>query len=291
MTDVPSPVVLRRGSLGVEFRPWHGGRLTRLRYAGVDLVVTPEELPGFHGDTFWPSPQALFDWPPPAALDAEPYDVLVHSGTELAMRSAPDREFGLQVDKRFVLGDDALSIDYAVRNTWERPNRFAPWQVTRAPRTGLLVWSPGDPFTDEDRVIKQRDDPGCWYVHARGTKPFAGLTSAAGYAAIAVPDVTRTCKLFTDARGWLAHVHDAILFLRVFPDLTVDQMAPRQAELELFFSAERDYIELENQGAYQELPPAGELRYAVQWRFARIDPQLPTDRLTPELVAVIEGLL
>ena len=284
------PVTKRRGSVEAEFRPWEGGRLSRLRFAGVDLVLPPDQVPGFHGDTFWPSPQSLFDWPPPRALDADPYQVLTDSEVELAMRSEPDQESGLQVHKRFLLEEDALSIAFTVRNVRARPNPIAPWQVTRAPRSGLLVWCPGEPFTDEDRLVKQREDPGCWYVHARGPTFFPGLTSLAGHSAIAAADVPRTCKLFTDARGWLAHVHDGVVFLREFPDVAVGQLAPRQGELELFFSPVRDYLELENQGAYEELAPGGLLRYAVRWRFATIDPELRTDRLTPQLVEVITRL-
>ena len=107
----------------------------------------------------------------------------------------------------------------------------------------------------------------------------------------AVREVPRTCKLFGDARGWAAHIHDDTLFLRVFPDLAPSQAAPRQAEVELFFGLERDYIELENQGAYEVLAPGAALTYPVRWRFTRLDPRLPDDRVTPELVAVIEALL
>ena len=111
------------------------------------------------------------------------------------------------------------------------------------------------------------------------------------HSCIAVPAVTATSKFFTDARGWLAHGHDATLFLRIFPDLTLDQAAPLQGEVEMFFDAERDYIELENQGAYGTLAPGQSLRYPVEWRFRALDPGLPTDRGTPELLAAIHSRL
>ena len=284
------PLVRRLGPLEVECRPAEGGRLARLRYHGVDLVLPPGRVADFYGDTVWPSPQSLFDWPPPAVLDAQPYEVLTDSPDEIVMRSGPDHEFGLQVGKRLRLGEDRVTFEFTMANVWDRPHALAPWQVTRGPRVGLLVWAAGEPFTDEDRVVKQREDPGCWYVHARAVD-FPGLTTELGHAALAVRDVDRICKLFTDARGWLAHVHDSTLFLRVFPDLAPGQCAPRQAELELYFNPERDYIELENQGPYQELAPGGSLRYTTQWRFARIDPAIPDDRVTQPLVDAVERLL
>lgn len=287
----PAAVSLDAGPLEVEVRPPEGGRVAVLRYRGVDLVLPPGRVPGFWGDTFWPSPQSLFDWPPPPVLDSDPYEVLAATAEHLVVRSAPDPGFGIQVEKAYRVGHDVLEFTFTVTNTGREPRSLAPWQVTRAARTGLVLWAPGEAFTDEDRLVKQREDPGCWYVHARGTQPFHGLTSQAGLAAIHVPEVPRTCKLFADARGWLAHVHDATLFLRVFPDLTPDEAAARQAEVELFFSPERNYIELENQGPLQALEPGESLRYGTQWRFAALPSDVPTDRVTPALLEVIEALL
>lgn len=281
----------RLGAVVAEFSPQRGGRLDRLAYHGVDLVLPPGRVRGFHGDTFWPSPQARWDWPPPPVLDAGPYDVLAASMQGLTMLSAPDPTVELQVRKRYRLVPDGMDIEFTVTNTSAAPNALAPWHVTRAPRAGLVVWAAGLPFTDEDRLVKQAEDPGCWFVHARGTSLFPGLVTRGPHAAVVVGQVPRTCKLFSDARGWLAHVHDATVFLRVFPDLAPEQVAPRQGEVELFVGLERDYIELENQGAYQVLGPDQTLTYAVQWRFAQVDPELPDDRVTPELVGAIEALL
>lgn len=279
------------GELEVEFRPDDGGRLARLRFQGVDMVLPPERVPGFYGDTFWPSPQSRFDWPPPPVLDAEPYEVLAESAREVILRSAPDPDSGLQVAKRFTLAEDGMAMEFTMTNTWTRSQSVAPWQVTRAIREGLLVWASGEPFADDDRIQKQREDPGCWFLHAGAPADFHGYASAGGHAWIHVPSVPRTSKFFTDARGWAAHVHHGTVFLRIFPDLALDQVAPRQGELELFFGLERDYIEIENQGAYQVLDPGASLRYAVEWRFGPVDPDIPTDRITPELLGAIHALL
>jgi hypothetical protein len=272
----------RLGKLKAEFRPSEGGRLASLRYGGVDLVLPPGRVPGYYGDTFWP---------PPPVLDAEPYEVLTDSACELTMLSAPDPGFGLQLKKRFTLFQASMQVEFTLTNTWPQPQSVAPWQVTRAPREGLLVWASGEPFEDADRVRKQREDPGCWFLHSAIDGTFEGLATVGPHASIAVSEVGHTSKFFTDARGWLAHVHHGTLFLRMFPDLTIAQIAPRQGEVELFFGLERNYIELENQGAYQTLAPGASLDYAVQWRFAAVDPDLPVDRITPELVLAIDSLL
>ncbi len=273
------------------FRPDEGGRLASLQYLGVDLVLPPGRVPGYYGDTFWPSPQALFDWPPPPALDAAPYEILNQSATSLAMRSAPDPDHGLQVEKHVALQEASVTFRFVVTNTWQRTRAVAPWQVTRAPRTGLLVWAVGQQFNDEDRLRKQREDPGCTYLHAQVESAFEGYSVAGDHASIPVAEVTRTSKFFTDAHGWVAHIHDGVIFLRIFPDLALEQMAPRQAELELFFGIERDYIELENQGAYEPIAPGASRTYEVEWRFAQVDPAVRTDRVSSELLNAIHALL
>ena len=271
--------------------PRRAAASTCLRYQGVDLVLPPGRVPGFHGDTFWPSPQARFDWPPPPILDAAPYEVVTESARRLALRSAPDPDFGFQVEKRFDLSEHGLAIEFSLTNIWSRPQDVAPWQVTRAPRSGVLAWASGQLFHDADRLQKQNEDPGCWYLHSGSTAVFAGLEVGEDHSSIVVPAVTATSKLFTDARGWLAHAHHSTLFLRIFPDLTLEQAAPRQAEVEMYFDVNRDYIELENQGPYVTLAPGQSLTYPVEWRFRTIGADVPTDRISPQLLAEIDGLL
>lgn len=277
------------GPLEVQVEPQHGGRLSVLRYRGLDLILPPGRVPGFWGDTFWPSPQSLFDWPPPVVLDSDPYEVLDRSDHTIALRSARDRGLGLRVEKRYAVGSDSVRFSFVLTNAGASARWVAPWQVTRAARDGLLVWEPGQRFADADRVVKHHEDPGCWYWH-EDLPGFEGYSEADGWAAIDVASVTRTSKFFTDARGWAAHVRVGMVLLRIFPDLDPAQMAPRQAELELFFGLERDYIEVENQGAYALLEPAASLTYEVEWRVAELPPGVPEDRVTPELLAVIEQL-
>jgi hypothetical protein len=283
--------LLALGPLRAGFTPEAGGRLDWLTHADVDLVLPPGWVPGFHGDTFWPSPQALWEWPPPAVLDAGRYEVLDHSSRAITMRSAVDPSSGVAFTKHYALVTGGVDISVTITSAWPRPHALAPWQVTRAPRTGLLVWAAGEAFTDADRLVKQHEDPGCWFVHAGQPDPFPGLQVESGLASIVAVDVPRTCKLFTDARGWLAHVHDGTVFLRIFPDIAPEQAAPRQAELELYFNPDRDYLELENQGPHVTLHPGSRVRYDVEWRMAALGPDVPTDRVTPALVEAIAGLL
>jgi len=282
--------VLTRGDVEVTVLPDVGGRLARVRFCGVDLVLPPGLPHGIFGDTFWPSPQARWEWPPPPVLDEGPYEVVGCSEHEVTLRSAPDPTVGLVVERRTRLTPDGLDLAFSLTNVWPTEQWLAPWQVTRAAREGLLVWAEGEPFTDADRVVKHREDPPCWYRHRDLPGDFEGVTVDGALASLTIPLVARTSKYFTDSRGWLAHLHRGILVLRSFPDLSAAQAAPRQAELELYVDLERDYIEMENQGAYTALAPGASLDYATRWRFATADPAWPTDRLSPGLIAAIEEL-
>ncbi len=285
-----SELVLRHGEIEAVLHPAAGGRLARLRHHGVDLVLPPGRPHGIYGDTFWPSPQARFEWPPPPALDAGPYEVLAATGRQVVLRSGADPSVGLRLTKTITLADNSIDFAFTLTNVWPQGQSVAPWQVTRAAREGLLVWAEGAPFVDADRVVKHREDPPCWFRHADIPGEFEGLARERALASLTVPTVSSTSKYFTDARGWLAHLHRGTLVLRRFPDLTIDQAAPRQAELEIYVDLERDYIEMENQGAYTALAPGEHLDYATEWRIATADPAWSTDRITPELVMAIDAL-
>ncbi|WP_372594324.1 DUF4380 domain-containing protein [Actinotalea sp.] len=289
-TSEDGALVLDRGAVEVTVLPEVGGRLARVRFGGVDLLLPPGLPHGFFGDTFWPSPQARWDWPPPPVLDAGSYEVTALSAHEVTLRSAPDPSVGLVAERRITVTRDGLDLAFRLTNVWTTEQWLAPWQVTRAAREGLLVWAEGEAFTDEDRVIKHREDPPCWYRHRDLPGQFAGVSVDGALASLVVPEVGTTSKYFADARGWLAHLHRGTLVLRSFPDLTPAQAAPRQAELEIYVDLERDYIEMENQGAYGALAPGASVDYATSWRFAAADPDWPTDRLSPGLVQAIEGL-
>ncbi|MDH3958080.1 MAG: DUF4380 domain-containing protein, partial [Actinomycetota bacterium] len=165
---MPDPAILAQhcGALAVEFRPAEGGRLAQLRHDGVDLVLPHGRVPGYYGDTFWPSPQSRFEWPPPPVLDSDPYEIVAETPLGLTMLSAPDPDQGLQVQKSFALSERGLTMEFTLTSTSAQPQDVSPWQVTRAPREGLIVWAAGDPFDDADRLAKQAEDPGCFYLHS-----------------------------------------------------------------------------------------------------------------------------
>jgi hypothetical protein len=73
-------------------------------------------------------------------------------------------------------------------------------------------------------------------------------------------------KLFSSGKnGWLAHIHKNILFVKVYPDIKVTELAPLHGEVEIYADGNRIYEELENHGVYQTVMPGNSLKYQVGW--------------------------
>src|SRR5690606_12521329 len=49
--------------------PKHCGRIHALRVDGSDILHMDTSNATSYGSTFWPSPQAVWNWPPPVNLD------------------------------------------------------------------------------------------------------------------------------------------------------------------------------------------------------------------------------
>jgi hypothetical protein len=86
--------------------------------------------------------------------------------------------------------------------------------------------------------------------------------------------------LFADGRGWLAHVTtEGALLVKTFGDLSPEEFAPGEAEIELYSSpqspADRAYVEIENQGAFSEIPEGNETAWPVTWYLRTLPPTVP----------------
>ena len=76
-------------------------------------------------------------------------------------------------------------------------------------------------------------------------------------------------QLYADgSEGWLAEVNDNIILVKKFPDIPLEKNAPKEGEVELFASPvapNKTYVEIEHQGAYEELQPGDSSLWEVRW--------------------------
>jgi hypothetical protein len=280
----PSPVkptveggrhVLAWDDVRLEVDAATGGRVTRLRFGGRDLLTGPAADAGNFGSTFWPSPQTAWGWPPLAEIDHGPYRAEV-SPDAIAMRSAISPALGLLVEKRFAAdaGRAAVTFDFTMHNRGDAATRLAPWQITRVPPHGLTLFPTGT-----------GDNPPCAPSNL-AVREALGVTWYA-YDAAAVTDHQ---KLFADGReGWLAHVDGDALLVKTFAIVPRAAQAPGEAQIEIYANPSHTYIEVEVQGAYEEIAPGASLAWRVVWLVRRLPAEIPRTVGSAPLLDFIRG--
>lgn len=243
----------------LEIDPKTGGRITSLKMDGKDFL-TDKTVNGFNwGSTFWNSPQSDWDWPPSSEIDNKPYTVKVQDN-ELIMISQRDPRTGLVVTKRFSGNKKKTSYDlkYTITNRSGKTQKVAPWEITRVPTKGIAFFPMGDgerrggllPLTKVEKGI-------CWFTYEENKLPTKGDR-----------------QLYADgAEGWLAEINDRDILVKKFPDIPLNKNAPKEGEVELYASPvvpRKSYVEIEHQGAYEELEPGNSLTWEVTWYLRKL---------------------
>jgi hypothetical protein len=250
--------ILELGELALEIDPEVGGRVTRFALGGRNLLTGPEVDPGNYGSTFWTSPQSDWGWPPIPEIDSAPFQASLDGAgpdAALVLRGPPSARLGVSVEKRFRrdAARGAFELDYRIVATGPTPVRAAPWEITRVPPGGLTFFATGTGAYPPSNLAAVREAGGVtWYAWDRAA-------------------ITEHQKLFADAgEGWIAHVDGDVLFVKTFARVARDRHAPGEAQIEIYASPAHTYVEVEQQGAYETIPPGGVLPWRVTWTARRL---------------------
>lgn len=250
--------ILRDGKYVLEFEstvfevdPERGGRVTRFSLDGENVIAGSDQTgnPTNWGSTFWPSPQARWEWPPVASIDSQPYAAALEGNTIVLTSAAPAATGPqLSVIKRFSadLSARAIELQFSLKNEALSAESWAPWQVTRVGPNGITFFATGAAPVQNNLLTS--DSGGItWFDHPEG-----------------LPSGGQFPKLSADAaEPWLAHVTSNLVFIKTFPAVAPDQLAPAQGEVEIY--AEANYVEIEPQGTYALIEPGKELVWTVRW--------------------------
>lgn len=237
---------------------FHGGKVASLSCSSQEILSQAPQIQT--GSIFWTSPQAVWNWPPIPEMDNQPFTV-VSIGDELVLRSQLSEKLPLRLEKIYKAMDKgAFSITYSLENASSTPISVAPWEITRVPNDGVIFF---------DAPLES--------VTPSGLMSFHELFGALWYET----DVAqKSRKINADGSGWLAYKNDNFLFLKSFPDIAQEQAAPNEAEVEVYVHPGKNYIELENQGAYETLEPGASLSWTVIWRLLPMEgPAVASERL------------
>jgi hypothetical protein len=258
---------LSYAGLRATISPQRAGRLTSLTFRGHEVLTPLAVDPVTFGNSFWTVPQSVWNWPPPAALDAAPYRVVEYSSTKLVLEGTPDTLTGFQLRKEYRVnpGDTSLTVACTYRNVSRVPRRTAAWEISRSPKGGiaLVPLASVRKSMNFDEVRRLEKDGLLWLDLPTAPHP-------------------RGRKLNLDASaGWLAYVRDGHAFIKTFPNVAATDLRPDEGDAEVYLDNDLNYLELEEQGPFQAVPPGGTLRWESRW-FVR---KLP-ERLNVALGAV-----
>jgi len=262
-----------------------GGRITSAKIGQNELLTDLRVDPLNYGSTFWTSPQADWHWPPVAEIDSAAYSVSSDAASctlaSPVVTSSSGVVRGISLTKRFSadVARQAIVVDYSMKNSAGAAKRLAPWEITRVAPGGLT-------FFASDSAPTQA-----------GSRPLLPTTHAAGahwfkHDATTPPD----SKLNSDGKGWIAHVTPQnALLIKTFPDIAPSQAAAGEAEIEIYAksnaAAAHSYVEVENQGAYAEIPAGGSLDWTVRWYLRSVPESISSTPGNAELVRFVTEVI
>jgi hypothetical protein len=230
-----------------------GGRISSLQLAGKELLyVSRDSSNNNWGSTFWPSPQSLWGWPPPAILDNAPYKSSIRHDT-LILQSDVAALPKVYVRKSFSasLQDTSIRITYTLHNAGDSVLKIAPWEITRVPSGGHIVFPKGNDQVRGELKPLTKDSIGMVWLDYDST----GIPSG-------IP------KLFADgAEGWIAYINNSRqILIKKFQDAPVTLKAPDpEDEIEIYTHPDNHYIEVEQQGPYADIPAKSSSSWTVTW--------------------------
>jgi hypothetical protein len=270
-----SNYVLEFGDLYFEVSPT-GARVVNVHLTGGQNLLTDSTVNAInYGSTFWTSPQAAWSWPPVPEIDSGAYAPAVMSPS-VSFLGPPATRVPARVAKTFTadLARVAVVADYAVQATGAGQS-FAPWEITRVFKRGITFWPTGT----APRAI--------------GSMALPPTTDAAGCTWHEAPTANGADqKLFANASaGWLAHVDGDVVIVKKFPDIMPTQAAPNEDEIEVYVSGAQNYIEVEQQGAYQAVAMGADFHWTVTWFVRRLPSGVTATVGNQQLVSFVQSLV
>ena len=247
-----------------------GGHIVEFSFDGDNALITnaPEV-----GSTFWPSPQHAWGWPPPKTLDKAPYKV-VKSKDHIEIVSDVCEVTGLQLSKSFHLESGRLLIEYEMRNPGDSPLQFAPWEITRI-GGGLTFYQSTERPLALSTGTSVEVDGVVWHDYR--------------------PEMQeQNEKVFGNGSvGWLANAYQGLLFIKQFEPVNVEAVAQGEAEIEIYGHGDPQnaYVEVEQQGRYQVIPPLEKIKWQVQWLLAPIPEKIDSKVGSNKLVKLVKSMV
>ncbi|HEX2613827.1 MAG TPA: hypothetical protein VHO02_09555 [Fibrobacteria bacterium] len=287
-TGNASRYTLTMGLMTLQFGPKNSGRIHTLQYNGANILHMDTASATNYGSTFWPSPQAVWSWPPPAALDGTAFPATVNADSTVEMYGASETsKTNTRLRKKFWadLSDSSFNLRYTIVNVGAaRP--WSPWEDTRVDTGGVYLFPKGDGTITGDLANKTKDTNSViWYQHIAANVPTG---SCAGGA----------CKFYADGKeGWYAHVRpNRTVFIKKFSDSPLAKKAPSpENEIELYATyapiTGADFVEMEAQGSYDTIKTNDSVSWDMKWYVRKLPDSISVTIGNVALVNYIRGVI
>ncbi len=253
--------VRHRSSLRFEIDAHAGARLAHLDFGRGEVLTDASVHPSNWGATSWPSPQAIWNWPPPPFLDGLEWRVR-EQGEDFVEFESPRGEVGetcVVMSKRFSVSAAStphLCTRHAMRCEGEASGELpcmASWEISRVPGGGVSFFSRGafalTPIGPHAPLVGKAVDDCLVFEHA---ELFQG----------------KSAKVHAHCGGcFLAHIDAAgtRMLLALFEPISAQALAEGEGNVELFYNECGGYIELEVQGAAVEMREGAVASLEVHW--------------------------
>lgn len=253
-----------------------GARVTAFRIGDDNILIGPEVDPLNYGSTFWTSPQADWRWPPVLEIDSDPYHVEGSPGVPVFV-SRPGPPLGIAVSKRVDVDGrrEAVAITYRLINRSDVTQKAAPWEISRVAAGGLTFFPLGEGVFAPSNLSVRQIDGVIWFAY--DPEP-----------------ITDHQKVFADGReGWIAHVDPTrkLILVKAYPPVGRAEQAPGEAQIEVYANPQHTYVEVEEQGRYEALPPGGEVSFTVTWYLRRLPAGMRAAAGNQDLLAYVRRLV
>lgn len=232
-----------------------GGRVMEFSLAGKNHLADAALFPG---STIWTAPQSDWDWPPPPALDSEPYSVVHSNEQTLELTSAVCSQLNIRLTKTFSAIPHGFRVTTSINNVSSQAQTYAPWQVSRVLGGHTYFYSATGPLPNSNLPL-QREGSVFLYEHnpkllTEGVKCFAN-----------------------NSGGWIANIFAGQIFIKRFPKLDAVDVAPGEGEVEVYaFDCESNpYVEVEVQGPYSTIASGAQTSWAVDWWLIPVPDDFP----------------
>lgn len=269
-----SKFLITAGNVQMTINAAEGGKVISYKLGDKEML-SQLRMQNQYGSTFWTSPQAEWNWPPVTEIDRQAYTGGIQDG-ELTLKSAVARKVPFSITKKYVPAKNgkSIKITYTITNEGTEARKVAPWEISRvlSSETGLIFF---------DAPVEQIEA-------AQGELiPFKGLANASWYN---FEETRANRKINSDGKGWLAYASDGMLLIKKFDDITPDQPAPGEAEIQIYVNAGKTYIELESQGAYKTLEPGEKLDWSVDWVLMPLKDATPSKKLLKTVKKAVKAI-